>query len=554
MILVPRSFLSGAPNRLRHASKLWTFYAVTVLLAYGFTMFNLILVGDDWSALQENYMNDWMISIGRWMDVIVWSLANDDNFAAPITLCVLSVVYLIFAVACCLCLGMKRPGSYLIFACTLICFPFNTEPFVFKDLHLNFALAILLATISGLLIVRGHELLISRQTLKAAALGAGATTALILSAATYQTLALFAVALVLARLVGILREPYENSQLFRWTAILLGFSSIIFGVGYLIYMESVWGASWLTGVPLNTRGSYAIVGSFVESWSELRRQVFGSLALLRDLFFQGQHLFPLTAKLVFLVMTAALTVAMASGFAKANYRDRARTTTIWDGIVRALILVSVVVLLFFTPLAPGMLRKVSGYRYNNLVGVAVPYAMVFALLFDIVRDPRLRRGIAVLIISIIAVFIFEQNRASITTFLLNRRDLAIANRMLERITANPAFAPFAAKGQATIVFYGEHLEDRILPRPFSADRFTLGAIDSCGIFNCQIVRAAPAFRLISEGGMTYHIGIWPAIPENTSTEEKQHLEQDIKKAHSWPAPDAVIFGTEVIVIMLQTGG
>jgi hypothetical protein len=54
--------------------------------------------------------------------------------------------------------------------------------------------------------------------------------------------------------------------------------------------------------------------------------------------------------------------------------------------------------------------------------------------------------------------------------------------------------------------------------------------------------------------MTYHIGIWPAIPENTSTEEKQHLEQDIKKAHPWPAPDAVIFGTEVIVIMLQTGG
>jgi hypothetical protein len=552
MNLTPKSFLTGAHERLRDASQLWTFYAVTVLLAYGFAMFNLTLAGDDWNVLQANYQTDWVISIGRWMDAIIWRLADDGNFATPLTLGVLAAVYSVFAAACCLCLGMKRRESYLIFACVLICFPINAEPFSFKSLHLIFAFAIILATGSGLLIVRGHELLLERQVLKPAALGAGAVTAFVLSAAAYQMLALLAIALVLARLVGMLRGPYESSKLLQSTALLLGFSAIILGIGFLFYMASVWGVSWLTGVPLNTIGPYAIADSFVESGSQLYRGIIHGVVVLRELFFQRQHLFPLLAKLVFLAMTIALIFVIASGSEKSNYFDQPRPPDVWDGIVRALILAGVIVLLFLTPLVLGMLRKNGLYRYNNLVGIAVPYAMAFALLFDMARDARLRLGIAVLTIAMIAIFIFEQNRASITTFLLNRRDLAIASRMLERITADPAFAPFAAKGQVTIVFFGQRLEKRILPRPFSADAFALGAKDDCGVFNCQLIRIEPAFQLISESGMTYHTDIWPYIPEDTSAEEKQSLEQRIKEAHPWPAPDAVIFGTGVIVIMLQS--
>lgn len=185
--------------------------------------------------------------------------------------------------------------------------------------------------------------------------------------------------------------------------------------------------------------------------------------------------------------------------------------------------------------------------------------MVYALLYETARDVYWRRAVAGLAIVIVGIFAFEQNRAAATTFLLNRRDLSIASRMLERITANPAFAPFAAKGQATLVFYGNRLDDRVLSRPFAADqrkdlRHVSRSIVDCGVFNCQIGRAYHAFRLISESRMNYQSSVWPALPGNVTTEERQRLLARINSAHPWPAPDSVIFDSNVIVIMLQPPG
>lgn len=558
MSSIPRSFLSDAHERLRDASRLWSFYAFTVLLAYGFAMFNLILVGDDWAELYNATLMDYEISVGRWMDDVIWHLTNDDSFAPPITICALSTAYLFFAAACCLCLGMKRRASYLIFACVLICFPFNIEAFAFKNLHLNWTFGIALATASGLLIVRGYEFLISGQRLKAAALGAAGAMAFSLSAATYQTLALFAPALVLVRVVGMLREPCAISKLFRSIALLCGFSAIVLGLGYLVYWETVWASSWLSSVPLKAYNAtdedvrYAIIGSFVDNWAELRRQIVGGLVLLRDLLFHKQHLFPVTIKLAFLAMTAALTVAVASDANQKHYPDQPRTAVARDATARAIILVGIVAVLFLMPLALGMVRKVSAYRYNNLAGVAIPYAMVFALLFDVLRDGRLRRALAVLIVGVVGIFIFEQNQASMTTFLLNRRDLAVTSSILDRITANPAFAPFAAKGRAAIVFYGKYLNIQLLPRPFSVDEFNFGAIDNCGVFNCNTGLIERASRLISVGGIYFSFSVWPNLPEDVAADEKTRLQQAIAQAHPWPAPDAVIFGADTIVVMLRT--
>lgn len=415
MNAMPRSFLSGARERLRGAGQLWTVYAFTVLLAYGFTMFNLVLVGDDWGELRHPMQMEMEISVGRWMDDIVWRLTNDDSFAAPLTIYALAGAYLFFAAACCLCLGMKRRASYLIFACVLISFPLNSEAFAFKNLQLIWTFGIALATISGLLAVRGDELLAGGQKLKAAALGVAGAVAFSLSAATYQTVALLAPALVLARLVGMLREPWEISRLFRSMATVLVFSAIVFGVGYVIYWETVWAASWLSGVPLKVYDPadvdvrYAIIGSFVDSWSGLRGQIKEGLVVLRGLLLQKQHLFPLAPKLVFLAMAAALTVAIAFGLNCERDHDQSRTTAARDGITRAIIFIGVVALLFLMPLALGMVRKVSTYRYNSLAGVAIPYAMVFALLFDVLRARRWRWGIAVLTIATVATFVFEQN-------------------------------------------------------------------------------------------------------------------------------------------------
>jgi hypothetical protein len=547
---IAKSFLTAARERLRDASQLWIFYGVTVLLAYGFTMFNLLLVGDDWNALQATYASAWTVSIGRWIEPIIWYLANDNSFSPPITIAAISVAYLGFGAACCLCLDLKRRESWLIFTCMLISFPFNAEPFAFKEGHLIYSFGIGLATVSGLLVVRGYELLVSKQRVKAAIMVGGAIAAFILSAAAYQILALLGFALVLVRLAGMLGQRQAASTLLRSTVLLLGFSVIVFTTAFFLYMGTVRVASWLAGIPLLAAGPYAISNTFVESWMELRNQIYGGLELWRDLLFRSQHLMPLAPKLAFLLVTIALIFAVARPVT-VSYYDQPKAPVILDALLRAAILCGVIALLFLTPLALGMVAKISNYRYNDMIGIAVPYAMVFALFFDIARDVRWRWGIAALTFATITIFVFEQNRASVTTFLLNRHDLAIANRMLDRITANSAFAPFAAKGQATIVFYGEATRI-VLPRPFSADKFLMGAIDGCGVFNCQLRGVVSAFDLLSEADMTYRASVWPYVPEDISTEERQRLEQRIKETHPWPAPDAVIFGTDVIIIVLDT--
>jgi Glucosyl transferase GtrII len=545
----PKSFLFGAEERLRDASQLWAFYALTVLLAYGFTMFNLLLVGDDWHELYANRMSEFTISIGRWVVPIIWGM-NDNNFSPAFTIATVSVAYLLLGAACCICLGLVRRESWLIFVCILISFPFNAEPFAFKMGHLSFTFGTVLATVSGLLIIRGYEVLSIKQGLKATALGAGAIVAFVLSAATYQPLALLAPALVLVRLVGMLRERQESSSLLRSMALILGFSAIIFLLGFSLYMGSIRVMSWLSGIPLQATGPYAIADTFVQSWSEFIRQVSGGLVLWRDVLFHRQHLFPIFPKVSFLVMTCALIVVLAYGNGEAKYSQRPRTIITKDAITRVAILCVAIVLLFLIPLAQGMVRKIANYRYDNMIGIAVPYAMVFALLFDMTHEARSRRAIAALALTVIAIFVYEQNRASVTTFLLNRHDLAIANRILVRITGDQAFAPYAAKGEAAIVFYGEGSRE-VLPRPFSADQFTLGAIDGCGVFNCQLLRAEAAFGQLSESGMTYYVAVWPNLPANISTDERQRLEQRIKEAHPWPAPDAVIFGRDVITVVLR---
>ena len=546
------SFLSGAGQRLRNVSQLWSVYTLTVLLAYGFAMYNLLLAGDDWDVLVGSFSPVQPLSIGRWTQTVIWRLVGYQIFSPPFTIAATCAAYLIFGCACCLCLGLTRRESWLIFVCMLVSFPFNAEPLVFDMAHLDLAFGIVMATVSGLLTVRSYELFEGRRKCTAMVQATAAVIAFVLSAAAYQTLALFAPALVLVRLVGMLRQRRESVRLLGSMARLLGCSAVIVSIGLLFYMESMRVASWLTDTPLISTGGYAVVDSFVTSWSELFRQVSAGLDLWRDVLFHSQHLFPIFPKVLFLVMAAALIVAMASGGTEPDYAGPHRPITVLDSTVRIAVLCGAIIMLFLAPLALGMVRKFSSYRYDNMVGMAVPWSVVFALLFDMTNNRRRRWGIGLLAFSVIAIFVFEQGHSSVTSFLLNRHDLAIANRMLERITQNQAFAPYAKKGQADILFYDAGQRD-VLPRPLSADQFVIGAIDGCGIFNCQLRRVSSAFRQLSEADMAYQVSFWPDIPVTTSAEDRRQLEQRIQNASSWPAPDAVIFGPGFIVVVLRKG-
>ena len=554
--LMPTSFLDGARERLRTIPSLIGIYAGVVLLAYGFAMFNITLAGDDWHHLQyRGFQYDFAVSIGRWMVRIVWSLADDDSFAPPFTIAFLCAAYFVFSVACCLCLSITQRGGYLIFACALVCFPINAEAFSFKAAHLSDGLGLLLAMVSGLMVVRGHEFLFARDRIKAAVLVLGAAFAFMLAASLYQPLALFACSLVLIRVAGFVRERSETRTMLSRSASLFCFAAVAFGIGCVLYWGVIHAVSKVAGIPLLSEGPYAVTDSFVESWAALRHQMANGFMTINDLLFHQHFLFPLTVKLTFLAATSLLIIIFALDWDKNDNQIEERAEQYLDGIARGCVFFIVVILLFLAPLTLAMVRRIDLTRYTNLIGLGLPHVMAYALLYDMARDLFWRRGVAILASIVIGIFVFEQNRAAVTTYLLNRRDLHIANRMLERINANTEFAPFAAKKQATIVFYGNHLDDRELPRPFSVDqrggyRVARPIVD-CGVFNCQIGRAADLFRIISESLMEYAVSVWPNLPGNVTDDEKQRLTDRIKTSHPWPAPDAVIFGTHVIVVILQ---
>lgn len=551
----------NAEDKFEASWSLFLPYFVVVLVAYGFTMFNLTLASDEWLSLQQTEPFYWLvIAQGRWLSKLIWQAADDISFAPAFTLAVLCVAYFLFALICCWCLGLKRKGAILIFTCVLICFPINSEPFSFKMAHLIFAAAIGFASLSGLAIVRGFEQLHKDRTFAAGFSGVLAAFFFMLSAALYQSLALFGCAIVLMKVVGILREKIALRPALSRIVVLLVFASATVVVGLVFYFISVRVASSITSVQLLEGSRYAVSNSLISTWGEFVSRAVQGFEVLYDLLFAGNTLFPKIAKITFLVAAAGLLLAFAVDWEEDGERANGRTENLHGRIVRAAILCTVIALLFLLPLILGMLQKFPLYRYNNLVGVALPHAMVYALLYETARDSYWRGAVTCLAILIIGIFAFEQNRSSVTGFLLNRRDFAIASRMLERISANTAFTPFASKGRAWIVFYGDHLDDRLLPRPFSVDhrreiRHVSRTNVDCGVFNCQrMIRADYAFRLISETRMTYQTSVWPKLPLEVTPEEKQRLSDRIAAAHPWPAPDAVIFDTNVIVIVLQPPG
>jgi Glucosyl transferase GtrII len=552
------SFLSGLPGRVCSLRVIILPYVIVVLAAFGFAMFNLTLQGDDWISLhQPDFLYKDVLSAGRWMYWVFWSLADNNSFAPPLTIALLCTTYLIAAVILALCLGLEHRGSVLICACILVCFPVNAEQFSFKLNHLGLSFALLMSSAAGLVMAQGYELLEAHDWRMSLVFGLASAVMFTLSAATYQPVALFAVSFALARLLAFSRAPGDAGTLLLRVAQLAAFGSGVISVGLGLYWTSAHSASWITGVPLNRGNSYAITDNLVTNWKELWQQARIGFDVLYDLLLVPQFLFPLLLKLMLLASLAYLVFLFSRRNNKARGRIHPNSETAHAPITRVAVVAGTMMLLFITPLSIGMLSKFPIYRYNNLIGIAIPYAVVYGLLYDMAPS-RAGRMMAAAVASLtIAVSAFEQNRAAVTNFLVNRRDFAIADRMLQRVSSNPAFAPYAADGHAVIVFYGT-LEDRDLPRPFSVDHRGLSpAINrpkvDCGIFNCQLNRVGYLFRLMSESRMHYTVVLWPDLPSAISAEARRDVMDRIKAVHAWPAPDAVIFSEYNLIVIVLSG-
>ncbi|MBX9634546.1 MAG: hypothetical protein K2X44_06160, partial [Magnetospirillum sp.] len=214
----------------------------------------------------------------------------------------------------------------------------------------------------------------------------------------------------------------------------------------------------------------------------------------------------------------------------------------------------VIVFILVLPLKNGFLR------YNNMTPLAIPYAIVFALLYVRPKGQWLQGVVVAALTLCICAFSYTQNRAAIAGVLVNQRDLAILNRMLDRITSNPDFPALAQNGPVKLVVYRTPKFLRLLPRPFLADapeagrRFNNSVVD-CGIFNCSIGHLDKAIRLIKESKVSFQMSLWPAKLngqdiDGVPQDDVAWLDARLKSMPTWPYTGSVVFEKGYVLVAL----
>ena len=544
---IPRLW-DDAPERLRAVLPWLWLYGLLIVAAYGAQMTHVILTGDDWEAVNTNqYQYDWLVSIGRWLSVLVYRASEDDRFAPSFTVMVLAGGYLVAALGLALCLGLRSVAAMLVLAGMLVTFPFNVEPFAFKLQHLNFALGLVLSTVAGLTAILAHEAWEDAKGPRAGLLLLGSGTAFALAASVYQPMFLFGCAAVMVRLLALVDLSGKAAQARRWGIGVVACGLTAAAGGLLLYAVLVGLSSRLTGVPLMADGPYAVVNALVGTWQELWGGLtFGGM-VLGALLVDHLHLFPQVLKGGFYLVAAMVGLCYV------------RRTGAKPWFLRLAVFALVLAGLMIAPMLLGMVTKLPYYRPNNLAALAIPYAVMFALLVEYAQGTRWRPYVQGLAVVAVGMCAFQQSRASAGAMLQNQRDLAVVNRMLERIAADAQFDRFLT-GQPINIFIAEPENWRPWSgwggRPFMVDdlppvrgHWNGHSTLECGLFNCRPALMNEAFHLVGEGNVTYKIARWPYVPPTVSAEEKQVLQQKIAAAHPWPSPLSVIYGPTSIVVV-----
>lgn len=522
-------------------------YGLVVLVAYGPKMFTLTLAEDDWGTVVfDGYQYEWVVAIGRWLTGVIWRLAEDDAVAPAVTLSLLAGAYLYVALALSWCLGLTRPAAQMALALVLVTFPYNAEPFLLGLEHLPFAVGLVLSVSAGLMIIAGEEARSAGRWRAALGLGLVASVLFGLAAAIHQALIMFCVGAVLVRMLTLARP----AGAVRAVLGLAAFAVVAWVGGLAVYAASVAVTTTLSGINPQTEGAFAVTASLRQSWADLGRGAGDALTVLGDLALGSHQLFPGAVQVAFV----GVTVWVWGGYARGPRGGCSGRVA----AIRFVIFAVVLALTLLAPLTIGMIRSGLNWRFNSLIALAIPHAAIIALM---VERSRSRAALA-LAGAFVLVFAFQQNRAGTGTMVLNRRDLAIADHMLQTITADPGFTPFAARGVAEVAVVGDGLEGRLeLGRPFAGKahgvaRFMSNPIYDCGLFNCEIHRLDidAAIALIAEPKMTYRFRRWPNVPAAVAPAERDRLARRIATVHPWPAADAVIYGEGVIVLVLQPVG
>jgi len=242
-----------------------------------------------------------------------------------------------------------------------------------------------------------------------------------------------------------------------------------------------------------------------------------------------QHLIPALVKYIFLGSIALLIVGIYRyGFLTHQSHRRACVVTLLSALIIATLLI--------LPWVIGLIRTPNSYRYNGIVAISLVFAGIVVLAIEY-QENRLLKSIGQLgALVLILVFFFQNNVASSVTYHSNRRDFAIANRILVRLESEHQFERLWQRKSFDNLLVGTPtVYNR---RPFIAGPVSppmAGSIIGCGVFNCQNGRINNVAYLLQYG--TTHIRWRPLA--NLPATKKTSVLGEAANMPSWPSSGAM---------------
>jgi hypothetical protein len=519
-----------------------------LLITYGFQAFNLLLAGDDWVYIHfAGIHNAIAVRMGRWLRVLIWDMPSNNTFAPAFTLGV-GLFFLAFSSwLAAHFIRMSTNWANFFFCALFLVFPIWAEPLSFKGLQVSYTLAVAFSvgygavalTIARRLATKGVA---NKPRLLCSFLGAGMLTSL--GPSIHQG-SMFFGAMIFG--LGLMNDWVNQASIINLRTVLRSYAStIVFVVmlGMVFYVGEVGLSTWLLGVePSHGGAHYSVVGGNIDSIDSLLRNVARMKRYLAVFLFHGQHLFPAFLKYLFLVALFFLILTLAvKGDQKSDKKG---------SVIRTASLFCILAVLFLVPWSLGIVRVSAPYRYNAIVGLAVLYAGVFAMLIE--HGAPLVRSLAVFMATVLVVgFAFQHNVAATLMYVNNLRDYAVTQQIVTRIQSHAEYSKLPSKERRLPVIFVGKLSN-LRGRPFTefAAESTLmgGSIVKCGVYTCQPYRFPEIARLIQSTDTVFvsRNWQWPVLREDL----KAKLRPLVHEAEVWPAESSVFPFENTFVVVFS---